>query len=517
MAYSKIALVMVVLQLCCATRVELPSDHQHNSRTRLRLHSAANKGDNHHDMKLAKFGWNGVLVPIHPLGFVDSDTRPIRSRERRQTGTAVGGNSNAERRSQRVTSAPLLQGLSLLDLPVFSRGDRPSSMDKTLGAIFSKVAFSATNQSGATGLVAVASSNKNSDQTTDKVNERNAALDAGGQPSSNGINSTATSSTTTEASTSSESKSVVLPSSSTLVPIRSKPVFEFDTRVFDFIPYDRTPTPSDPNRQYNPNVPGLRGPSRINTARNPGNNQPFNLRPTLPPLVDLSGVGQSGNRFVTTIKHHTTTTVTPSTTTESIEDDEALDTTTITATSTTTTTVTPPSTTTVTTTNTPPERGPHEVSTASSGRGHPSTSTRDVTNRVETEEQVTGADRDAAWSIQVYGTSTLFALLGLFALSNLMRLRSSTRRLLNTSHCLSIQLLVLFLAITRSIHLLYDAYNHRRLLPPALAFSIFNVAFPCLSSALAVLLLGIFKATKLQVYTLIVYTTCKQIKMKGYK
>ena len=110
-----------------------------------------------------------------------------------------------------------------------------------------------------------------------------------------------------------------------------------------------------------------------------------------------------------------------------------------------------------------------------------------------------GASRDAAWSTQVYGTSTLFALLGMFALSNLVRLRTSTRRLLSTSHCLSIQLLVLFLAITRSIHLLYDAYNQKRLLPPALAFSIFNVAFPCLSSALAVLLLGIFKATKLQV------------------
>jgi hypothetical protein len=117
----------------------------------------------------------------------------------------------------------------------------------------------------------------------------------------------------------------------------------------------------------------------------------------------------------------------------------------------------------------------------------------------QTKESSAHGNRETAWSIQVYGTSSLFALLGIFTLSNLLRLRTSTRRLLSTSHCLSIQLLVLFLSITRSFHLLYDAYNHRRLLPPALAFSIFNVAFPCLSSALAVLLLGVFKATKLQV------------------
>lgn len=114
-------------------------------------------------------------------------------------------------------------------------------------------------------------------------------------------------------------------------------------------------------------------------------------------------------------------------------------------------------------------------------------------------ESSTGRE-ESAWSVQIYGVCTLFAVLGLYTLSNLLRLRTSAaRRLLSTSHCLSIQLLVLFLSITRSIHLLYDAYNQKRLLPAALAFSIFNVAFPCLSSALAVLLLGIFKATKLQV------------------
>lgn len=486
---------------------------------------------------------------------VDSDGRPIsggrhrinRRRQRRQTGP-VGGSSSSDRRSQaqRVTSAPLLQtgplSLSLLDLPVFSRGDRPSSMDKTLGAIFSKVAFSASNASGPSGgsvaVVVSSSGNKNDESGIVDEIDSDTQMPSG---SGTGIESSLTSSGqgTTSSAASSTSTTTSSPESMTaranVTTGRSKPVFEFDTRVFDFIPYDRTPVPDTANRQYNLNVPGLRGPSRINTARHPGNGgnhnnqqqqqqqQPsFNLRPTIPPLVDLSGQPgnrlsqqQAGqNRHQTTTASTTVTTkivTTPSSTAavapvanDSIEEDESLDETTASesspssssSSSSTTTTTTTSTTTTVATTTTTIETTSSMANDATSTQ-HPvggrAGSTRDAADS-------TGAEsRDAAWSIQVYGTSSLYVLLGMFALSNLLQLRTSTRRLLSTSHCLSIQLLVLFLAITRSIHLLYDAYNHRRLLPPALAFSIFNVAFPCLSSALAVLLLGIFKATKLQV------------------
>jgi len=349
------------------------------------------------------------------------------------------------RNPRRATVAPI-GGLSLLDLPAFSRGDRPSSMDKTLGAIFSKVAFTATNQSAPPALNAtIPLLQKNADDVNADPSDT-----TGDVTTTTALPTTTTTTTTTAAP-----------------PTRAKPVFELDSRIFDFIPYDRTPPPPDPSRAYNPNAPGLRGPSRINTASNHHNNK-FNLRPTLPPLIDLK------TKLATSPTTTTTTTTTTSTTTS----------TTSAPTTTTTTTPTPPTTTPMTTAAIKP----------TTVEPNPS-----VQDHLVPSETSFDSSRRAAWSIQVYGASALFALLGLFALSNLLRLRTSSRRLLSTSHCLSIQLLVLFLAITRSIHLLYDAYNHRRLLPSALAFCIFNVAFPCLSSALAVLLLGILKATKLQV------------------
>lgn len=362
---------------------------------------------------------------------------------------AVASASAASRRSR---SAAGIQGLSLLDLPVFSRGDRPSSMDKTLGAIFSKVALSAAaNQTAGSGAKAI-----------------EIAAPAS-QPSS-------TPSTTTTTSTTAAPPSSV-------APARVKPVFEFDTRVFDFLPFERTPAPPLPDAgrasSYNPNVPGLRGPSRINTARHPPNGQQFHLRPTLPPLVDLTR--PTASRATTQPTTTTTSTPAPTTTTTA-------------------------STTTATTEAVVSQEEDADIETTL-----PSTTTTAPTSTVGTtpprgqEERGSSNDelrrQQSAWSVQVYGAATLFALLGAMAAGNLVRLRSSTRRLLSTSHGLSIQLLVLFMAITRTIHLLYDAYNARRRLPPALAFSLFNVAFPCLSSALAILLLGIFKATKLQVFT----------------
>ena len=353
------------------------------------------------------------------------------------------------RNPRRATVAPIA-GLSLLDLPVFSRGDRPSSMDKTLGAIFSKVAFTPTNQSATPGLI-----NTNA---TAPLLQKNGASDI---VNSTPVNATSDSTTTTSAPT------IRTTTTTTAPPARTKPVFELDSRIFDFIPYDRTPPPPDPSRAYNPNAPGLRGPSRINTARNHHNK--FNLRPTLPPLIDLK------TKLATSTT--TTTTTTPTTTS-------------------TTASTTSATTTTTTTTPTPPTTTPTTTAAVKPTTAEPNPSKQD--HLIPSDTGFDGPRR-TAWNIQVYGTSALFTLLGLFALSNLLRLRTSSRRLLSTSHCLSIQLLVLFLAITRSMHLLYDAYNHRRLLPAALAFCIFNVAFPCLSSALAVLLLGILKATKLQV------------------
>jgi hypothetical protein len=403
--------------------------------------------------------------------------RPASKRSRRQSG---------DRRLQRApaTSAPL-QGLSLLDLPVFSRGDRPSSMDKTLGAIFSKVAFSAaTNQTG----------------TKNEVFDSSANSSASGRPAESGAPSAGSpvaASSTTEATTTTTSlSSSSSASTTTAATIRPKPVFELDTRVFDFIPYERTAPPPNANqRLYNPNVPGLRGPSRINTARNPADpvpNQPFNLRPTIPPLlIDLTSSTVRTTTSPTTTTSTTTTQLPPGRDEDGDDDDETAAPTTTPAIKTSTTTSTTTTTSTSTTTSTTTTAAP--VPTSAESEDNAADGSGDY------KRQSSDKNRETAWSFQIYGTSSLFALLGMFALSNLLRLRTATRRLLSTSHCLSIQLLVLFLAITRSIHLLYDAYNHKRLLPPALAFCIFNVAFPCLSSALAVLLLAMFKATKLQV------------------
>ena len=398
-------------------------------------------------------------------------------------------------------------------------------MDKTLGAIFSKVAFAA-----AANQTAVA---KNEGADERNVSQAARPLESA-EPSSSSTSTATTASTSTTSTTTAPTEAIastlsVSPSkaavtettpaamapttaatttmttTTTTTTSRPKPVFELDTRVFDFIPYERTAPPHSNQRQYNPNVPGLRGPSRINTARKPLEpvpNQPFHQRPTIPPLlIDLTSTSSRTTTRPSTTRP--TTTAAAAVQDEDSSEEEMVGATTTpviliktpTTLPTTTTVATPtPTTSTTTTTTASPPPAPTVAVPSDHNEDQPG-----LIDGNDLKRPAPDTSRDTAWNFQVYGTSFLFVLLGVFALSNLLRLRTSSRRLLSTSHCLSVQLLVLFLAITRSIHLLYDAYNHKRLLPPALAFCIFNVAFPCLSSALAVLLLAMFKATKLQV------------------
>ncbi|XP_002737848.1 uncharacterized protein LOC100375776 [Saccoglossus kowalevskii] len=101
-----------------------------------------------------------------------------------------------------------------------------------------------------------------------------------------------------------------------------------------------------------------------------------------------------------------------------------------------------------------------------------------------------------AWEIHVYGIGILFALLALYSLVSMIRLRS--RRLLSQGYFIALNFIMLVMGIDRAVYLLVDPYNSRQLFPAPLAYFLHSLAFPCLTSAFSILFLALLQSTKMQ-------------------
>ncbi|XP_073974710.1 uncharacterized protein [Rhodnius prolixus] len=102
-----------------------------------------------------------------------------------------------------------------------------------------------------------------------------------------------------------------------------------------------------------------------------------------------------------------------------------------------------------------------------------------------------------AWDIHVYLIATLFAILALCSLINIIRL-TYFKHLLSQGYFLSVHGILLIIGCMRSFYLFYDAYNINRTLPDSVSSLLLNMVFPLLTSAFAILFLFLLTAAEVK-------------------
>lgn len=98
-----------------------------------------------------------------------------------------------------------------------------------------------------------------------------------------------------------------------------------------------------------------------------------------------------------------------------------------------------------------------------------------------------------AWDIHIYLIATLFAVLAVCSLFNIVRI-SSFKRLLTHGYFLALHGFLLLIGCTRSAYLFYDAYNINHSLPEPVSHLLLNVVFPLLTSSFSILFLFLLLA-----------------------
>ncbi|KAK2727994.1 uncharacterized protein LOC136026678 [Artemia franciscana] len=108
--------------------------------------------------------------------------------------------------------------------------------------------------------------------------------------------------------------------------------------------------------------------------------------------------------------------------------------------------------------------------------------------------------REVAWRVHIYGTAILYLLVAIYAVSSLVQLAASISvRLLSRLSSAIVLAFVTLATVIRAAHLLHDPYASERGLHPAAGLVLFDLAFPCFSSAHVVLIISLLKVAELQV------------------
>lgn len=102
-----------------------------------------------------------------------------------------------------------------------------------------------------------------------------------------------------------------------------------------------------------------------------------------------------------------------------------------------------------------------------------------------------------AWDIHVYLIATLFAILAVCSLLNIIRI-SSFKRLLTRGYFLTLHGILLIIGTTRSVYLFYDAYNINHSYPEPVSHLLLNIVFPLLTSSFAILFLFLLLAGEIK-------------------
>ncbi|XP_029650667.1 uncharacterized protein LOC115224017 [Octopus sinensis] len=101
----------------------------------------------------------------------------------------------------------------------------------------------------------------------------------------------------------------------------------------------------------------------------------------------------------------------------------------------------------------------------------------------------------AAWHVHIYTFGSLFALLAIYLLICLLRLRH-TIHLLSNYYFVAVNLLLFTFCLLRALFLLVDGYNSDHTYHYLIGFLLFYLAFPCLTSAFALIFYAFLKTAK---------------------
>lgn len=99
-----------------------------------------------------------------------------------------------------------------------------------------------------------------------------------------------------------------------------------------------------------------------------------------------------------------------------------------------------------------------------------------------------------AWPFHIYLLGVLFALLAIYSLGSIIKLRQ--RRLLSYGYFIALNLLMLLMGVIRAVYLLVDAYNYKGIWPNVVAYLFLGTGFPCLTSAFSILFMALLQSTK---------------------
>jgi hypothetical protein len=102
-----------------------------------------------------------------------------------------------------------------------------------------------------------------------------------------------------------------------------------------------------------------------------------------------------------------------------------------------------------------------------------------------------------AWDIHVYLIASLFTILALCSLINIIRI-IHYKHLLSRGYFLSVHGILLIIGCMRSFYLFYDAYNINGTFPERISDLLMNMVFPLITSAFAILFLFLLTAAEVK-------------------
>ena len=103
----------------------------------------------------------------------------------------------------------------------------------------------------------------------------------------------------------------------------------------------------------------------------------------------------------------------------------------------------------------------------------------------------------AAWEVHIYGAGILFAILAVYSLISIIGLVRK-RELMSQGYFISLNIMLFLMCSTRAVYFLVDGYNSGGTFHPILAYFLYSLTFPCMTSAFSVLFLALLQTLKMQ-------------------
>lgn len=102
-----------------------------------------------------------------------------------------------------------------------------------------------------------------------------------------------------------------------------------------------------------------------------------------------------------------------------------------------------------------------------------------------------------AWPAHVYGLASIFVVLGIISLIELVRIHVKSKR--KTALKVSLLIMMTFFCVTRAVTLFADPYGSKGMINPILSRILFAIGHPCIISAMSLLLLVLIDTTKMNI------------------